>query len=225
MNPNPRYADRQLASQVVGFLGHAQEEEHSDQDDLALEINQGTGGITVPTSPEDRARHALRRERTLRLAMRRRDEHLVRNHFDDTTGLAQVDCVCELSNTYFAKRSAFGCRCSKRRKGRPKLAGGMCGIGVRDRIIEWRQEARRLREDALTGRWEEDRPATVRSVATNKSPRVFVLEKQDLAKDGTGYGWFAYRKYRTKAGLDMAAKQLARNGSSWRRSEFRAALQ
>jgi len=191
LNPNPRYADRQLASQVVGFLGHAQEEEHSDQDDLALEINQGTGGITVPTSPEDRARHALRRERTLRLA----------------------------------KRSAFGCRCSKRRKGRPKLAGGMCGIGVRDRIIEWRQEARRLREDALTGRWEEDRPATVRSVATNKSPRVFVLEKQDLAKDGTGYGWFAYRKYRTKAGLDMAAKQLARNGSSWRRSEFRAALQ
>lgn len=45
----------------------------------------------------------------------------------------------------FASISPYGCNCRKRTKGRPKVAGGMCKIGRRARIITQRQEARRLK--------------------------------------------------------------------------------
>lgn len=176
----------------------------------------------MPSSPEVRERRARRRQRTLDIARRRRDEHLRLTHFDDTTGLAEVDCVCELSNTYFAKRTAQGCGCSKRRKGAPKVASGMCDIGARDRIYEWRRERRKLRTEARTGRWDGEEPVRARPKADNKPPRTFVLEKQDYDRKGNGYGWFPYRKYRTLAGLRSAERQLNLN-CSWRRSEFRAA--
>lgn len=90
-------------------------------------------------------KRARRRRLTLSVAKRRRDEHLRRFHFDATTGLTDVDCVCELADTYFAKRAALACDCRKRRKGRPKVAAGMCDIGNRARIYTWRREARAVR--------------------------------------------------------------------------------
>ena len=76
-------------------------------------------GIRVEKKRERRIRL------TLTVAARRRADHLRRIHQGD---VGAVDCVCELSNTYFAKRSAYGCGCRKARKGRPRVAAGMCCI-------------------------------------------------------------------------------------------------
>ena len=101
-------------------------------------------------------RRARRIRLTLRIAANRRRQHLARIHGDPTG--ANVDCVCELAATYFAKRKGAGCSCRKRRKGRPKLTSGLCKMEMRVRIYRMRRVARRLGEFSR-GRvldWEDD---------------------------------------------------------------------
>ena len=60
-------------------------------------------------------------------------------------------CAGAIAPGRFKKRTPHGCGCSKRRKGRPRIAGGMCGVGARARIYRWRKEAREL-DAAVSGR-------------------------------------------------------------------------
>jgi hypothetical protein len=153
-------------------------------------------------------RRARRLDRTLVIAKRRRDEHLARNHYDDTTGLTQVDCACELSNTMFSKRTAYGCGCRKRTKGRPKVANGLCKIGARDHIIKLRQEARQVRNDAVTGRGYEE-PPTRRWAKAKTSPRMFTIDKRNISRKGVpGAWWTEVRAYRTERDRDNALATL-----------------
>lgn len=91
------------------------------------------------------------RERRIRLTLShahaRKTDHLRMVH-----GSGDPDCVCELARTYFAKRRALGCDCRKRRRGNPKVDSGMCKSGRRGRVIRWRQQARKVRTLAQTGR-------------------------------------------------------------------------
>ena len=182
--------------------------------------------------PEESARHAQRRQRTLDLARRRRDAHL-HTHIDETTGLASVDCVCQLADTYFSKRSAFGCGCRKTRKGRPRISGGMCKIGMRDRIYDWRREVRELREAVRSGRWEDTDPDRRYASAKHKAKRTFIVVRQNLLLTDSkasvasllsalsrGSGWVVFRKYRTEVGRNAALAQFTKNGFSW--GELRA---
>ena len=153
-------------------------------------------------------RRAHRRDKTLVIAKRRRDEHLARNHFDATTGLTQVDCVCELSNTFFAKRTAFGCNCRKRTKGRPKVASGLCDIGAREHVLQFRRETRILRTDAITGRGFQE-PETKRWPGTKTAPRVYTLQKRRVSRKGEpGEWWTELRAYRTEQARDNALESL-----------------
>lgn len=104
---------------------------------------------------EDKMRRARRIHRTLVVAQRRKKRHM-RQHFNPLTGLNDVDCVCELANTYFAK--AKDCRCSKRRKGAPRRDWGMCNVGERARIYLWRQEVTALRAEVRSGRVDTEDP-------------------------------------------------------------------
>ncbi len=75
-----------------------------------------------------------RRDRTVRVGARRRKLHLARVHPDGA-----LDCPCERSVWWFAKRRALGCDCRGRKHGAPKTGCGMCGgweyrDAVRDRI-------------------------------------------------------------------------------------------
>lgn len=83
-----------------------------------------------------------RRARTRQVAAKRHKHHLNIVHDGDDQA---VDCVCELADTYFAKRGALACRCGKRRHGRPKLGYGVCGGWVRTRIYSWRRQSRLLK--------------------------------------------------------------------------------
>lgn len=38
------------------------------------------------------------------------------------------------------KGTKIRCRCRKHRRGRPRVEGGMCKLGARDRIYEWRKQ-------------------------------------------------------------------------------------
>jgi len=65
--------------------------------------------------------------------------------------LGPVDCVCERSVWYFRKRKALGCRCRAKKKGAPKLPGGMCADiegGYRATVKE-RIRGRRLAREWL----------------------------------------------------------------------------
>lgn len=67
----------------------------------------------------------VRRDRTYRKGARRRRDHLARIH---PTG--KIDCVCEQSVWWFAKRKGLGCdKCRGRMFGNPKIACGMCKLG------------------------------------------------------------------------------------------------
>ncbi len=89
-------------------------------------------------------RRARRIRQTRRIAAHRRSDHLALVHGDPTG--QDVDCICELADTYFAKIKGRGCqKCSSRRKGRPKISGGMCKYGVRHRIYVLRRAARKVR--------------------------------------------------------------------------------
>lgn len=63
-----------------------------------------------------------RRDRTYRKGVRRRHDHLQRIH---PTG--PIDCICEQSIGWFAKRKGLGCaKCRGRVHGNPKVACGGC---------------------------------------------------------------------------------------------------
>jgi hypothetical protein len=66
-----------------------------------------------------------RRDRTVRIGERRRRVHLSAAHPGGV-----VDCVCERSAWWFAKRRALGCDCRGRRRGAPKCGRGMCAGGA-----------------------------------------------------------------------------------------------
>lgn len=139
---------------------------------------------------------ARRRRVSSTIAHRRRAQNRARNFGSDL-----APGIRETSDTYFSKKSPYGCGCRKRKKGQPKVACGMCDIGQRDRIIHWRQEARAVRE----GRFEVERiPSSAKA-----TPKVFLVEKQDVSRDGTPCGgWWVYRKYRTAKGRDSAISAL-----------------
>lgn len=147
---------------------------------------------------------------TLTIAARRRADHLRRVHAGD---VAAVDCVCELSNTYFAKRSSGGCDCRKRRAGRPRVAAGMCCIEERDRIYEWRLEGRLLRDVVLAGRDATEEPEARRWPAGRSGEaRPWVVEARDVGRDGEPRGgWHEHARYRTEAGRDSALRGLRLN--------------
>lgn len=88
-------------------------------------------------------KRARRRYLTLKVAQKRRDTHL-RNHHAGDAG--QVDCICELADTYFAKRS-ISCSCRKRKKGQPRFSIGICGgrDGDRAYIYMRRRQKRALK--------------------------------------------------------------------------------
>jgi len=54
------------------------------------------------------------------------------------------DCYCQLRPHTLLTLRPFSCNCSKRRPGRPRLARGMCDIGARDHVYQWRRQAREL---------------------------------------------------------------------------------
>lgn len=94
---------------------------------------------------------ARRRRLTWTVAGRRRAWHLFRIHGNDGS---KVDCVCELADTWFAKRPVVGCDCRKRKHGAPRCSVGMCDVGDRDRIYAWRREARAWALTIFSGRLE-----------------------------------------------------------------------
>jgi hypothetical protein len=68
-----------------------------------------------------------RRKRTITYGSRARDEHLRVVHPDGA-----VDCVCERSTWWFAKKKSLGCSCKKHVRqafGSPKLAASLCHSG------------------------------------------------------------------------------------------------
>ena len=157
-----------------------------------------------------------KRERRLRMtltvAARRRADHLRRIHPDGV-----VDCVCELSKTYFAKRTSGGCDCRKRRRGNPRVASGMCCVEARDRIYEWRLEDRLLRDVVRSGRDATDEPEA-RQWPSGKAGGVkpWVVEVRDLDRRGEPRGsWNEHARYRTEAGRDAAMRGLRLNVSRY----------
>lgn len=94
-----------------------------------------------------------RRDRTYRKGARRRRDHLARIH---PTG--QIDCICEQSIWWFAKRKGLGCdKCRGRQFGNPKVACGMCKYADKWRpaVIE-RITGRRLAKRWLVAQCLED---------------------------------------------------------------------
>ena len=68
-----------------------------------------------------------RRDRTIRYGERARGVHLRVVHPDGA-----IDCVCERSAWFFAKKKSLGCSCKKHVRqsfGSPKLAGSLCHLG------------------------------------------------------------------------------------------------
>jgi hypothetical protein len=52
-------------------------------------------------------------------------------------------CFCEeVGLGYWSTGRPRSCRCSGRKKGRPRVNQGMCGFGMRDRVYRWRTQVR-----------------------------------------------------------------------------------
>lgn len=70
-------------------------------------------------------------------------------------------CLAPRSPHVFAKRTPFGCRCSKRKLGQPRLNSGLCGFGNRKRVYAGRRRSVLLRGLARQGwsDWDSDRVA------------------------------------------------------------------
>jgi len=128
---------------------------------------------------EGESKRGRRIRLTLSVAARRREDHLA-------SGV--VDCVCELTDTYFAKRT-LGCGCRKARKGRPRVAAGMCCIGERERIYEWRLEDRLMRDVVRSGRDVCEEPGARRWPSGRSGEvRPWVIEVRELDRAGGPYG-------------------------------------
>ena len=96
-------------------------------------------------------RRARRIRQTLRVAARRRSDHLQAEARDNAAlnsgvfGPKGPRKAMDTSANFFNKNRALCCTiCRSRRKGRPKVADGICKIGHRDRIYANRQKNRRL---------------------------------------------------------------------------------
>ena len=92
-----------------------------------------------------------RRDRTWRKAFSRRKQHFLTVHTAESPG-----CDCRGSVWMFDRRT-LGCGCRRQRKGRPRIGGGYCRMGIRDHILEarrrWRERAQRV---LRRGEWEEE---------------------------------------------------------------------
>ena len=87
-----------------------------------------------------------RRHHASRIRESRRRLHLATYYDPDHS-----DCWCTKEPGFFYSTHPFSCACHKRRKGRPKVAGGMCGVGARTRIYKWRRQAKDLDLAVRTG--------------------------------------------------------------------------
>lgn len=101
-----------------------------------------------PREPE----RARTRRHTLKVARRRRHLHLLETHPEYLINPSpeNVDCVCETSRFYFAKKFRRH-RCSKRRHGNPKFGQGVCHL-CRRAAVDARIRSRRLARDLASGR-------------------------------------------------------------------------
>jgi hypothetical protein len=91
-------------------------------------------------------RRGERRDQSWRYAKRALGIHLSWLHADGV-----LDCPCERSVWLFRKRKAIDCGCRAKKKGAPKLPGGMCSTGegdYRDTVRE-RIAGRRLAREWL----------------------------------------------------------------------------
>lgn len=83
-----------------------------------------------------------RRDLTMRYGARARRVHLRTIHSDGV-----IDCLCEVSVWFFAKKKSVGCGCSKKKKGFPKYGRGPCySMVLRETVIarrEWRETCRK----------------------------------------------------------------------------------
>ena len=92
-------------------------------------------------------KRANRRYLTRQAAIKRRKLHVKQVHDNDPN---QVDCICELSNTYFAKRS-ISCNCRKRKKGAPRSSNGLCWLGCRYTLYHRRRQVLALKRAVRLG--------------------------------------------------------------------------
>lgn len=95
---------------------------------------------------------AERRQRTLRVAAKRRATHLRQVHRND---IGQVDCVCELAAFYFEDLTN-GCGCRKHARGAPRRGGGMCKHWSRMRLYQWRMHDREFCKGIVSRRLDRD---------------------------------------------------------------------
>ena len=87
-------------------------------------------------------KRGYRRQRTLRDARRSQKLHIEFIH----DGEQNIDCECEKSLWFFAKKGMRSCKCSKKSKGSPKYGHGVC------RSWELRPSVRARREWRLAKR-------------------------------------------------------------------------
>lgn len=80
-----------------------------------------------------------RRDRTWRHGDRVRRIHLRQVHRN-----GEVDCICEQSTWFFAKRGVNRHNCRRRKSGAPKLGGGVCWKFDMPPRIRERIDGRRL---------------------------------------------------------------------------------
>jgi len=117
------------------------------------------------------AHRGVRRSRTRRICTRRQREHFRWTHYDEpdiATGDGSSPCPCELGPGVWKKLRPMSCGCSKRLRGQPKTAKGMCDIGGRTRIYRWRKQARDLRNLSRYSEvdWESDEVSLMVSPVT-----------------------------------------------------------
>jgi hypothetical protein len=110
----------------------------------------------------------IRRDWAIRVGERRQKLHVRVVHPEGA-----LDCECERSARYFAKRTALGCNCRRRWPGRPKLAlslchgGGMYHPSVVERIA-WRRLAHAWLRELRGARDADDIPLPGRDRLTRR---------------------------------------------------------
>ena len=115
------------------------------------------------------ANRGERRYRTQRKCIQRQREHLRWSHYSETIpGDGLSLCPCEFTPGVWKKSRPLGCGCTKRLRGQPKLASGMCDIGARNRIYGWRNQTRELRNLSRYSEvdWDSDEVALLGSPVT-----------------------------------------------------------
>ena len=82
---------------------------------------------------------SFRRHHTRRVCRNRLSLHLALS-----TDLTVDDIGRWAQPTWYDKKCLFGCNCSSKTPGRPRLSHGICRGGIRPRIYNWRREATRI---------------------------------------------------------------------------------